>query len=200
MIPIFEDEAALRQLYEQCRGLLLSGGDDVSPEIYGAELSEHTKQTSPARDHQEVQLIKWAMEDDKPLLGICRGMQLLNVALGGSLHQDILSAMPGVQDHEMSAIQKDFKHIVHTLKLKPNSHLARILGTTEIQTNALHHQAIDRLGDGLKVAANAEDGIIEAIELPSRKFVIGVQSHPESLDKQIDIWFKLFKAFISAAS
>ncbi len=201
IISVFKNEAALKQLYDQCQGILLSGGGDIDPAMYGAKRSLKTKNISPLRDRQEKQLLEWALEDDKPVLGICRGMQLLNVALGGSLLQDIQGLMTGAQNHEISAHKQDFNHMAHNLKMEPNSKLAKILGVNIIKTNALHHQAISILGKNLKAVAYAEDGIIEAIELPNKKFVIGVQSHPEGLKPTAEpLWYKLFNAFVAAAT
>ncbi|HEX4774560.1 MAG TPA: gamma-glutamyl-gamma-aminobutyrate hydrolase family protein [Candidatus Saccharimonadales bacterium] len=204
-IPIIDNEVVLRKLYEQCHGLMLSGGGDIDPALYRAKPLPLPKKShqmlSPQRDRQELLLLKWALEDDKPVLGICRGMQLINVALGGSLYQDLATEMPEAANHELSALQKDFNHLAHTLKIDSDSKLSHILGTDAVKTNALHHQAIKQLGKGLVATAHAEDGIIEAIELPDKHFVIGVQSHPETLEMATEIsWNKLFKAFVKAAA
>jgi len=204
ILPLIDNEKALRLLYEQCNGLLLSGGHDLDivaeeENPPGARLQVKVS-TSPRRDKQELQLLKWAIADNKPVLGICRGMQLINVGLGGSLYRHIPDDLPTAANHTLSQDEKDFRHVAHRLKLKPKSQLAEILGTTDIDANALHHQAIKELGDGLVVTAHAEDGIIEAIELPGKNFVIGVQSHPEALEENVEPeWQNLFKAFVAAA-
>lgn len=201
IVPIFNDIRALRRLYEQCQGLLFSGGNDIDPVFYRAEKTEHSKDASPKRDKHELQLLRWALDDNKPVLGICRGMQLINIALGGNLHQDINAALPKTQNHQISAHNEDFSHLAHRLSLKPGSRLAHILGVTSIHTNALHHQAIKTLGHGLAAVAYAEDGIIEAVEHSTKRFVIGVQSHPEALVAKVDSeWHKLFNDFIEHAS
>lgn len=201
LVPVFNDLDSLRQLYEKADGLLLSGGGDISPSMYGAKTKAKLKNSSPIRDKQEEQLLLWSLEDNKPVLGICRGMEIINVCLGGTLHQNILEALPDSHNHEVSAHQKDFSHIAHHLKLQPNTKLRNILSSSKIKTNALHHQAIDKLGKNLKVSAYAEDGIIEGIELPEKRFVIGVQSHPEALQSDDKSgWYKLFKTFVEQAS
>jgi putative glutamine amidotransferase len=204
VLPLVDDEQVLRTLYEQCQGLLLSGGHDLdliaAENTPGARLQVKVN-TSPRRDKQEIQLLKWAIAEGKPVLGICRGMQLINVALGGTLHRDIPEELPSANDHELSVHNKDMRHLAHHLRLEPESKLAKILGTTQIAANTLHHQAVDKLGEGLVVAAHAEDGVIEGIELPDKQFVIGVQSHPEALEEAIEpLWRSLFQAFIEAAA
>jgi len=210
MIPLTDDKTVLRQLYEQCGGLLLPGGSDLDPKAYNMPSSSnkvnaatHPLQTrlSPRRDRQEKQLLEWALEDDKPVLGICRGMQLINVALGGSLHPDINVNLPSADDHEANIHKQDFHYLAHRLRVKTGSRLAKALGTDAIATNTLHHQTVNKLGDGLVASAHAEDGVIEAIELPDSRFVIGLQSHPEALEAGIEpLWRELFKAFVGAAS
>lgn len=202
VLPITNDIEALRVLYEQCNGLLLSGGNDVDPALYGEKCKEYTETPAPARDSQELQLLQWAREDDKPILAICRGAQLLNVALGGTLYQDIAAEVPGAHNHVASRDKEDFTYIAHDrLLLKLGSRLAQILGVKEISTNALHHQSIKSLGKGLRLSAWAEDNVIEAIELPEAKFVIGVQSHPEALESEAETrWRKLFEAFVATCA
>jgi putative glutamine amidotransferase len=201
VVPLIEDEKLLRELYERSDGLLLSGGNDVDPKSYNAELSPQTQSIAPKRDKQELQLLKWALQDDKPTFGICRGMQMINVGLGGTLYQDIAASVATADDHQGGVNREDFKHLAHRLDVNADSQLATILKTTHIDTNSLHHQAIDNLGTGLVVTAHAEDGIVEAIELPGKRFVIGVQSHPEALEAETEPqWRKLFKAFVQKAA
>ena len=201
IVPLVGDEATLRRLYDLCGGLLLSGGHDVKAPAKGAPAARIKISTSPKRDKQEKQLLKWALEDDKPVLGICRGMQLLNVALGGSLYHDIENELTTAVNHTLNIDKKDFHHLAHRLAITPGSHLAAILGTDRISTNSLHHQAVRRLGGGLVVSARAEDELIEAVELPGKRFVIGIQSHPEALESATEqLWRKLFRAFVASAA
>lgn len=200
IVPYINNETALRQLYEKTDGLLLCGGLDVDPNHYQAKLSPLTECGSEWCDKQELCVLKWALADKKPILGVCRGMQLINVALGGSLYQDISTDLPNAQDHQLSEHRKEFNYLAHNLKIEPGSKLAKILSTGQIKTNALHHQAVDRLGDSLIASAHSEDGVVEAIELPGSHFVVGIQSHPEALAAQTEpLWQKLFVEFVKSA-
>jgi len=199
IIPFLDDEIALRRLYDLTDAMIFSGGNDVDPELYGSKPSGLLGEVIRRRDNQELQLYKWALEDKKPILAICRGMQLLNVHQGGSLHQDIITSVPDAVNHRISDLKQSFEYLAHNLKIDPDSKLAAILETTEINANSLHHQAIKELGKGVKATAWAEDGIIEAVELEGEQFVIGVQSHPEAVEHEAEIrWRKLFTAFIEA--
>lgn len=201
IIPAVDDEAALRQLYDRCGGILFSGGNDVDPSLYGEEPREHTIDFSPQRDRQELQLLTWALADDKPVLAICRGMQLLNVSLGGTLYQHVPDDLPGSEVHDILHEKRRESRIVHQLRLEPGSRLASVLDVHELGTNAYHHQAVKKLGEGLEATAWSSDDVVEAIELPGHRFVIGVQSHPESLEAKIEPrWQKLFTALVDAAS
>lgn len=200
VLPLTKNKDALRTLYEQCSGILLAGGNDLDPGLYGQAPTKHTIDQDPPRDEQELQLLKWALEDNKPVLGICRGMQLINVAQGGDLYQHIPEDIPDAVVHSIASENKRESRIVHGLRIKPESRLASILETRELGTNAYHHQAIKELGDGLVATAWAEDDVIEAIELPEKEYVVAVQSHPESLEESIEpTWRKLFKSFVDAA-
>jgi putative glutamine amidotransferase len=202
ILPIVKNDEVLRQLYEQCDALLLAGGNDVDPNLYGAKIGPNATDIRRHRDDQEIQLLKWALQDDKPLLAICRGMQVLNVALDGTLYQDIPTDLPDAEKHELHSNHNADRehHIAHQLKIAPDSQLAKILGVVTIPTNAYHHQALRELGEGLIATAWAEDGIIEAVELADQKFAVGVQSHPEALESKIETgWRKLFTEFVAAA-
>jgi putative glutamine amidotransferase len=201
LIPLVSKPAVLKRLYELCDGLLFSGGNDLDPTLYGAEHSPMTHGVVPKRDKQELQLLGWALQDGKTVLGICRGMQLINVGLGGSLHQDVQANVASASNHEEGGHREDFKHLTHHLQISPSSRLMAILGERGVNTNSLHHQAVKDLGKDLIATAHAEDGIIEAIELPDKRFVIGIQSHPEALEGETEPqWRKLFQAFIKSAA
>lgn len=159
-------------------GLILAGGADIDPASYGAEREPETEGTVPERDRVEIALTRAAIERDLPLLGICRGMQLLNVACGGTLLQNV----PGHVGHtEHRRELGTFEGNDHDVRLAGGSLAARVVGEERHVTKSHHHQAIDRLGDGLVVSGwSVRDDLPEAIELPGRRFVLGVQWHPEA--------------------
>ena len=158
-----------------CSGLLLTGGTDVDPARYGQAALPETQQPDPERDAAEAALIEEALARDVPVLAICRGMQILNVFLGGSLIQHL----PGAARHVRRTEDKGLP--AHSVVIEPRTLLARIAKGDSWEVNSRHHQAVDRLGSGLRVCArDAEDGTIEAVELPERRFVLAVQWHPEN--------------------
>lgn len=200
LLPIVEEVEIMRELYDRCDGILFAGGEDVDPAYYHEIRHPKLGRVSPGRDTQEFELIAWALEDHKPILAICRGMQLLNVALGGSLHQDISSDFSDKENHESSTDSQNLSHVAHRLFVEAGSQLADILEASVIKANSRHHQAVKTLGRNLRDVAWAKDGIIEAIESIELPFAIGVQSHPEAIEAEIEtLWQKLFTAFVGAA-
>ena len=176
-IPPLGDAAALRALYDRCDALLLPGGPDVEPARYGqAALPDCNLSTAPELDETELHLIRWALDDARPLLAICRGLQVLNVALGGTLWQDIEVQAAGMDGHHGN--RRDAP--VHAVEVVPGTLLHRVVGAEQLRWNSLHHQAIRDLGAGLVVDAVAEDGLVEGVELPGRP-VLAAQCHPEEL-------------------
>jgi putative glutamine amidotransferase len=159
-------------------GLILAGGSDIDPACYGAEPHPKTKHTVPERDRFEIALARRAVERDIPVLGICRGMQLLNVAFGGTLKQHLPDEF-GHEDHLRSP--GSFDEADHDVRLKPGSLAARATGEEVHVTKSHHHQGVDRIGEGFKVSGHSVlDDLVETIELPDRRFVLGVQWHPEA--------------------
>jgi putative glutamine amidotransferase len=199
ILPIIDDPVLIDDLYPRLDGILFSGGNDLDPRLYNEVPNEKLEDTSVLRDNYETILLKRALADKKPVFAICRGMQLLNVVRGGTLYQDIPSVFPNAEDHRKSTKQQDMENLAHILRIKPECKLAHILQATEIPTNTHHHQAVKDAGEGLEVVAWAEDDIIEGIELPGDAFVIGIQSHPESLSGVEPRWLRLFEAFVEAA-
>lgn len=199
IIPISDDPDIIADICERIDGLLLSGGNDINPELYKEKACSATVNISPFRDTSDSHTLKAMLDTRKPVLAICRGMQFLNIHQGGTLYQDIASDVPDAADHQSSTLAKSLTHRAHTLEIDKTSKLAKHLKTTRLETNTHHHQAIKELGGGLVVTARSEDGIIEVIESDDDRFIIGVQSHPESLSEAIPEWHRLFKAFVAAA-
>ena len=198
VLPLTDDAAALRQLADTCDGFLLTGGQDVSPALYGAAPTPQCGQTCPARDAMEARLLDLALAADKPVLGICRGIQLLNVALGGDIYQDIPSQFP--QDFPIAHTQP-FDYVIpsHKVRVVPGTLLARLTGCETLQVNSMHHQACRKIAPGLTACGHAAGGLTEAIEKPDYPFFLGVQWHPEYLWEQDPAMRQLFEAFVKAA-
>ncbi len=179
-------------------GLLLSGGEDIAPHRYGEGMESWLGGVDEVRDASELELVAQALELQLPVLGICRGHQLLNVARGGTLYQDITARLPEAQEHALVP-GRPMEHIAHPVMLEPHSRLARILGGVEFGVNSAHHQAVRKPGAGLEIVAHAPDGIIEALEMPERPFCLSVQWHPEAMVKINATMRPLFEALIRAA-
>lgn len=197
LIPCGLDRETLRAIYERVDGILLPGGSDIDPAHYGASPHPKTEGIDVPRDETEITLARWSAEDDRPLFGICRGHQLVNVALGGTLIQDIPDQVDTRLDHfPPSNVPRT--HLPHEVRVEPGSLLARIVNTDCLQVNSLHHQAIEEPAPGLHITAHAPDGIIEAAELSDRRFYHTVQWHPEDL-QHIHEMQQLFDALVKAA-
>ena len=208
LLPLIDDEDATDRLYGMLDGLLLCGGGDVDPSCYGAPDGGRNHNVNPARDRFELALARRALADGMPLFAICRGVQVLNVAAGGTLVQDIPTECPGALQHATSP-RLPPEQIAHTVSVVPGSRLARALGRdgqafagAAVPVNSRHHQAIARVASGYVVSASASDGIIEAIE-PSAdastpdSWVLGVQWHPENMAPVDPVMARLFRAFIA---
>lgn len=198
LIPPNLDEGALRAIYERLDGLLLAGGEDIHPKHYGEAIHEKCGQIDEARDTVELTLTRWALAEGLPVLGICRGIQVLNVAAGGTLYQDIASQLPGSLKHNC---WPDYprNYLAHQVTVSGDSRVAAILGQSRVGVNSTHHQAIKDLAPGFKIAARAADGVIEAIEGHDHPFAVGVQWHPEELVGKAPPMRRLFEEFVSAA-
>lgn len=199
ILPITDDTSVMDEYYARVDGWLFAGGNDLEPILYGEETSEHVTDVSKIRDTLEVYLMKKALADRKPVLGICRGMQLMNILRGGTLYQHIPTDLPGKQNHRRSSEENNIEQFAHFLRIDANSRLAEILESETIPSNTHHHQAIKKLGDGFAATAWAEDDIIEAIEDSSVPLLLGVQSHPESMLRVEPRWLKLFQALTAAS-
>ena len=206
-------EQAIKEYINQIHGLLLPGGGDIDPDIYGEKQHCKTKNVNRAKDEFEKALFRKAIEKDMPVFGVCRGIQIMNVAMGGSLYQHIPEQIPETSPSLFPDFPKH-KHKVtgvdeaHEIKIKTGSLLSEIIGESVSEVNSSHHQAVKVIGKGLVVTAQSKDGIIEAMEFPSKRFTIGVQYHPERMwiDKKPLLpnrkfyahAERLFEAFINA--
>jgi putative glutamine amidotransferase len=207
MIPLIpEDLGTLREIYERLDALLIPGGVDMDPQTYGEEILPVCGRLDPARDAVELQLTRWAIEDDLPVLGLCRGAQVINVAQGGTLYQDIrtLHAQPSggaLLQHDCYPT-KGFErtHLAHPVELAPGSRLRDALEHASVPVNSMHHQSVKRLGRGLIASAVAPDGVIEAVEGSGDGFLVGVQWHPEMFEQHDPSTRHLFRTFIGAAA
>lgn len=193
-LPVIADTSALSSIINSCEGLLLTGGGDISPIYYGEEYSPDLRSVSDARDICELLLFRLAMERKIPVFGICRGMQLINVALGGSLYQHLGSVPEFNIQHDQ---QEERRTTTHGIAIETGSIMERVFGS-QAQVNSFHHQAIKDLAPGLKVTARSPDGVIEAVESidQSGPVIMGVQWHPEELSASEPKAAALFKLFV----
>lgn len=201
ILPIITDKDVIQSLINALDGILLSGGGDIDPVLYGASRSKLTSRVIPDRDSFESLLIRQALTGDKPLLAICRGHQMVNVALGGSLYQDIAEEYSPSVQHNREPLSGGFTEQAHRVTITAVSKLAEAMGFDEERSfgvNSLHHQGIKDLAPDLVASAFAEDGLIEGVEIPEARFFVGVQWHPESLYHQDEAMHNLFKAFIQS--
>ena len=179
-------------------GILLTGGADIEPARYNRSPHPALGETEPERDDTEFALIRNALRENLPIFAICRGIQALNVAMGGSLYQDLPSEIPSHIHHQQTTQKIPRNQPTHTILIEPDCLLRKIVGKSEIEVNSLHHQALEEVALGLVVSATAPDGVIEAVEAPGQRWVVGVQFHPEELAPFYDSSRELFHAFVEA--
>ena len=199
-IPILLTPAAIEnasQVLDRVDGLLLPGGADIDPSFFGASRSAQAEYTDPARDALELECLAQAQRRGMPVFGICRGMQMINVALGGTLIQDIPSEVPLALRHS-SPTELGRSHLEHDIQVTPDSWFAETSGATALVVNSLHHQAVGSVAAGLLVTATSEDGIIEGLETEDRR-TVSVQCHCEEL-LELDWARALFEAFVASAA
>lgn len=202
LIPSMVSMETLRGIYERLDAVMLPGGGDVNPSRYHAEAETDIKlyDISDERDEMEISMAQWAVEDDLPVFGICRGIQVLNVALGGSLVQDIPARMTTDLRHTIKSPQEELRsQLLHDVTLKEGSLLASVLGEKQVTVNSIHHQALRDVAPRATISAVAPDGVIEGIELPDKQFVMAVQWHPEDLVDDDARMQNLFTSFVEAA-
>ncbi len=196
MPPLTQKPEVLDYFLDQCDGILLTGGHDVSPAVYGREPTPQCGETCPERDGMDVAFLKGAVERDLPVLGICRGFQLMNAAYGGVLYQDLPTELSSQIRHRM---EPPYDRAVHTVRLEEGSPLRQLLGTEELGVNSRHHQGVRELAPCMRPMAWAEDGLVEACWMPGKRFVWGVQWHPEHAYRSSPESRQILEAFVAAA-
>lgn len=197
VLPNIEGEDNIDSLLEVADGILFSGGEDVHPRHFNEEIMVNNLKISEKRDSFELPLARRAILMDIPLLGICRGMQLLNIAAGGNIYQDIAMQYKGGLSHRKPDSRK--ADIMHNVKINKGSRLYEIYSTETKGVNSFHHQAVKDLAPGLTASAFAEDGLIEAYEHKGERFFVGVQWHPEMLCEKYPEELGLFKSFVKSS-
>jgi putative glutamine amidotransferase len=198
LIPILQDLSGLQTLLPRLDGLLLPGGLDIDPRHYHQQPHQLTGSTNPALDTLERALAHWALQDKIPTLGICRGMQLLNVALGGDLYQDLGEQYPNSLAHASWDLPRG--ELAHTIRIEAGSRMEKIFGQQVIESNSLHHQGIRKPGNGVIISGRSDDGVPELMEIADHPFMLAAQCHPEELYQSTPIWAKLFTAFVAACT
>ena len=202
MVPLLDDDMeTLREIYERLDGILIPGGVDMNPAEYGEHKRQECGNLDPARDAVELQLVRWAMDDGKPVFGLCRGMQVINVARGGTLWQDLATQQGALNKHDFyptAGYARD--HHAHNVTVKADSLLAELLEEELMDVNSMHHQGVKELGRGLVASAISPDGLIEAVEGTDGAFLLGVQWHPEVFELAHPHSSDLFRGFIRAAN
>ena len=199
MLPPGLSDESLRAIFDRLDGLLLSGGGDIHPACYSEDPHPATAEISAERDAMEIALTRWAVEREKAMLSICRGIQVFNVALGGSLVQDIPTQWPGSLKHTFQPTEVARDYIAHAVQIESGTRLRDVMQVDRAGVNSWHHQSIKQVAPGLKVTALSPDGVIEAVELPGHRFALGVQWHPEWLYDHQSEMARLFEALVEAA-
>lgn len=198
LIPLGLPAEDLGTVLARVDGLVLPGGGDIEPRRYRGQPHEKVRGVDKDRDRVEIHVARWAAENEKPLLAICRGHQVLNVALGGTMWEDIATQVPAAIRHDYYGTDAR-NYRPHAVDLKPGSRLAAIFGTTSVPVNSLHHQAVRDLAPDLQATATAADGIVEGLEITGHPFGVGVQWHPENLVDDDPAMLDLFRALVHAA-
>ena len=195
ILPLTDDREVLASVLKSCSGVLLTGGQDVSPEIYGEKRINECGETFEMRDKCEKIILDYALENDIPVLGICRGIQFLNAYLGGTLYQDLDTQFNTETDHHMTP---PYDRAVHEVDIVKDSPLYELLKKDRIGVNSYHHQAVKELAKSLTAFAYSEDGLVEGVYMKDKKFVWAVQWHPELSFESDENSMKILSAFVSA--
>jgi putative glutamine amidotransferase len=198
LIPMINDLNILTDLLTRLDGLILPGGIDLHPDRYGEEVHPLTEEADLELDEFEITLASWALQEDIPVLGICRGMQLINITLGGSLYQDIDDQYPDSIGHTHRNLPRTY--LAHQIIIEQGSRMEKILGTGKVWVNSLHHQAVKDPGKGVRITGGASDGIPELLEVTGYRFFMAAQCHPEEIYAIEPAFARLFSAFVQASS
>ncbi len=199
IIPASVSMDTLDAIYQRLDGVLLPGGGDINPQAYGQQAHETIDSVDDARDSIEMTLTRKAVADDLPIFGICRGVQVMNVALGGSLLQDIPSMVEHAARHTIDKEREPRSKVLHDVRIEEGTRLAQIIGESVVPVNSIHHQALGNIAPGARVTAYSSDGLKEGIELPDKHFALAVQWHPEDMIDDDPRMQALFDAFVDAA-
>lgn len=197
LLPRNANKEVIQALMNVAHGVLLTGGGDIVSLNYGEEPHPTTKWADPVRDEMELTVIRLAEKRHMPILGICRGIQILNVAHGGTLIQDIPTQVPGACRHSDEDVYN--RTLSHTVDIEPDSLASKLMGVTTTTVNSFHHQAVKDLGNGLKVTAKARDGVIEAVESTENEAILAVQWHPEEMSDMVDGFAAMFRWIVDQA-
>ena len=197
LIPFSNNIENIKEYTHKIQGIIFTGGEDISPLVYNEDPLKEVECIIEERDRFELELFKEVYEKQIPILAICRGLQLINIALGGNLYQDINFQIPNSYGH---APKNTSRHnLYHSVKIEKDSKLFDIFKTEDLKVNSFHHQSIKKLGNDLKITALSNDGIIEAIESTNEKFLVAVQWHPENLVERHTQFLRFFEALICNA-
>nr|WP_320025267.1 gamma-glutamyl-gamma-aminobutyrate hydrolase family protein [uncultured Acetobacterium sp.] len=198
ILSILDQDKDIEAIADRLDGFVFSGGQDVDPLQYGEVMLECCNEIYPPRDDLEIKLLEAVMKRDKPVFGVCRGLQLINVALGGTLYQDINKQMK--RDQKIQHFQQNnYEYPVHEVTVEKNSKLSEIVGSDKIRVNSMHHQGINHLSSRLIATASSNDSLVEAIEIPELSFGLAVQWHPEFLWRDDERTLSILQAFVEAA-
>ncbi|MCB9832013.1 MAG: gamma-glutamyl-gamma-aminobutyrate hydrolase family protein [Planctomycetes bacterium] len=197
MLPLSQSGDVLKQLLGVCDGLLLTGGFDLDPSWYGEEPHRRIAQINPLRDITEMILTKEALERDMPIFGVCRGMQVLNVAAGGNLYQDLESQVKGEVLLHFQKLTEEFPS--HSIRIEKGSWLHHVTNSESVRVNSYHHQAVKDIAPGFRITARATDGVVEAMSSDRHFFAHGVQWHPELTYTNLDFNLAMFRSHVEAA-
>jgi putative glutamine amidotransferase len=203
VIPLIPHDAdTLGEIFSRLDGVFITGGVDVDPARYGEEKTALCGTTDPDRDAVEIALLKHALAHNLPVLAVCRGIQILNVACGGTLYQDVTAQVPAALKHDFfpTPERPSRKYLAHDVTVKPGTRLGRILGGAVVPVNSMHHQAIKELAPNLAATAFAPDGIIEGVEGTGEQYLVAVQWHPEELTETHPEQARLFTTFAEACA